>query len=826
MLLTLGLCLCSVPTSNRFQSQDVIPRDYLTIKSVDNRGRRPFRPDAVFRTHIWNSASGAPSEGLELIGEKEEAQVWSTVEASESGQVSGRLGYAYTNFEAPEEMVMLAKLSGASILYVNGNAYAGDVYGFGFGGVPVRIEAGLNDVYVTGIRGGFNLKFLAIEQGILHGGWDDTLPHLVAGQAPSGFAGVEISNASLYASGPLSVTMGGGAFTERSFVVDGLPALGVTQLALPLAGEALAQDVEGPLSMRVRITASPLSEDAGFATFMPHAWSKDPEAPNASVGRLLDFELSFGVRRPGEKVQRTYLSGVDGSVQKYALVPPSAGSSESEWTGLVVSCHGAGVEAWGQAACYKQRPDFWLVAPTNRRKFGFDWQDWGRRDAYDVIALALEESGVDERNLFVTGHSMGGHGTWHLAANDLDRFAACAPSAGWSGFDSYGGRPEGARRELWHAADSTSLTPELIINLKQLPTYVLHGTADDNVPATEALEMMRLLSEAGGSFDSHFEGGAGHWWGNRCVDWPGIFDFFRGRSVPQQPNRIQFRSAGPAIDATHHWLRVEQSLDSGAFVDVEAAFDKDASTATLTTNNIAWMAVQRTLAGLTVDEQELDLSGRKAPYWIRNDEDTWSVVQAPPPASMKSSKASGPFKLAFDRHYVMVVGTVGTAEETAGLLARAQFDAGQWRYRGNGRSVLVRDTDFLAGGRMSCNVILYGNRDSNSAWTSLLGEDCPIDASRGKIVLRAGDQNHVQESDQLGCVFIYPRQDESGSLVGVFADSGLKGTRIGSTLAPFVSGVGYPDFALYDASILEVGDEGVSCAGWFTNDWSITDLGQ
>ena len=34
---------------------------------------------------------------------------------------------------------------------------------------------------------------------------------------------------------------------------------------------------------------------------------------------------------------------------------------------LLLSTHGAGVGAWGQAACYPAYRDFWHVAATNRR---------------------------------------------------------------------------------------------------------------------------------------------------------------------------------------------------------------------------------------------------------------------------------------------------------------------------------------------------------------------------------------------------------------------------------------------------------------------------
>ena len=58
--------------------------------------------------------------------------------------------------------------------------------------------------------------------------------------------------------------------------------------------------------------------------------------------------------------------------------------------GLVLSLHGASVDAFNQAAAYAALPDFWIVAPTNRGAFGFDWQDWGREDAYEVLDHGLE----------------------------------------------------------------------------------------------------------------------------------------------------------------------------------------------------------------------------------------------------------------------------------------------------------------------------------------------------------------------------------------------------------------------------------------------------
>ena len=71
----------------------------------------------------------------------------------------------------------------------------------------------------------------------------------------------------------------------------------------------------------------------------------------------------------------------------------------------------------------------------------------------------MKLSGADPDRIYLTGHSMGGHGTWHLAANDPDRWAAIAPSAGWISFDTYGGRLPSAG-ESHIARDNYALTAE------------------------------------------------------------------------------------------------------------------------------------------------------------------------------------------------------------------------------------------------------------------------------------------------------------------------------------------------------------------------------
>ena len=82
--------------------------------------------------------------------------------------------------------------------------------------------------------------------------------------------------------------------------------------------------------------------------------------------------------------RQTFISPIDGSVQYYGVVPPTevvAGASYA----AVLSLHGASVEAINQAKSYSQKAWTYVFAPTNRRPFGFDWEEWGRLNALAAL---------------------------------------------------------------------------------------------------------------------------------------------------------------------------------------------------------------------------------------------------------------------------------------------------------------------------------------------------------------------------------------------------------------------------------------------------------
>lgn len=762
----------------------VVP-NWLLMPPLDPAGRIPFSGDAVFAAHLLDPASPPPALGGELRGTSG-AGAWTAQAADADGAVSVRGGgWAYAAVRAETEAVWIAQLSGAGRLFVNGDGFTGDLYRLGYAGVPVLLRAGVNHVFVGGARGGFSLRFAA-PAGPLHRiPQDDMALPWVAGGAAGGGEGrlvLTVANASPKALPALALDArrAGAEGARRQEMALPLLPLAVGKLEVPWPAAAAAREPGTTETIELRVAG------AGGAALLREEFSLDTIAA-AGHG------------------SRSFVSRVDDSVQKWSAVPPTGPGAP----GLVLSLHGAGVDCGGQAAAYEAKPDFFIACPTNRRAFGFDWQDWGRLDAYEVLEAALRESGAPQDRVYLTGHSMGGHGTWHLAVNDPDRWAAIAPSAGWASFDSYGGRPQGALDAIWRGADGASETLALLPNLRSTPIYALHGSADDNVPLSEMEALVAALQKLGITPQSHVEPNAGHWWGNACVDWPPIFDLFRAARRPAEDAvlDIDFRTADPGVDARHHWLEIEQLLEYGKPARISAHAQGEM---------MVFGAIEN------VRRYRMDMPDGSSWAFENEGPNVWRRTEDPIPPREKSPALSGPFKRAFDNRFLLVYGTSGTPEENAELLARVRHDAQVWWYRANACPWILSDREYLnrrnfprVGGR---NVILYGNADSNAAWSWVVPEDCPLQAQRGRMQLGA----RTWEREDLAALCLTPGAPGSGApLVGLIADSGRLGSRLGYTLRLFVSGVGYPDYVLWGPEVLREGDGAVLAAGFFDHRWML-----
>ncbi len=551
--------------------------------------------------------------------------------------------------------------------------------------------------------------------------------------------------------------------------------------------------------------------------------------------------VRLAVRHPDESHKRTFLSDIDGSVQYYALNPARPVARGGPAPALFLTLHGADVEATGQAAAYEAKTWGHLVAPTNRRPYGFDWEDWGRIDALEVLHRAKELLHTDPQRTYLTGHSMGGHGVWHLGVTYPAEFAAIGPSAGWISFWTYvhGPRPEAADPvdALLHRATSPTDTLSLAHNTAQEGVYILHGEKDDNVPVGQARAMQQLLAGFHHDFVYHEQPGAGHWWdaspepGTDCVDWAPMFDFFARHVIPRPDavRQVDFTTASPGVSARCFWATVEAQQEGLKLSTVHVRSDPGLRRFTGTTENVARLSLDvgqlqpGRPVGVELDGQKIDAVAwpeQGTRVWLERKARKWSALRAEPPPSLKGPERCGPFRSVFGNHVQFVYGTKGTAAENAAAFARARYDAETFWYRGNASVEVVPDTAFEPAKERDRNVVLYGNADTNGAWQALLG-DSPVQVLRGAITV--GDRR--EKGDDLGCLLIRPRPGSDRAGVGAVAGTGVAGLRLTEVLPYFSSGVAYPDWLVVGPEVLTEGGAGVRGTGYFGVDWGL-DVGQ
>lgn len=743
-----------------------------------------------------------PREGDSMEAPDGSSQSWTAASAGADGTFTNSAfrggGYLETTLTIEEPEIRLLEAAGHNLVYVNGVPRGGDPYSYGYTQVPVALKKGTNEFLFHVARGRVKASLLSVHSPAQFNLQDATLPDVVRGNGEELWGAVVVLNCTTN-------------FLENLRIVS-RAGEGQAETALPSIP---------PLSLR----KVPFGIDRS-ATFPTNSMQVSLELRRGAD--VLDRgNVSLRVREANEQYKVTFSSQIDGSLQYYAVTPAVPGSNAPPARALFLSTHGASVEAIGQAQAYAPKTWGWLAAPTNRRPYGFDWEDWGRMDALEVLELARARFKTDPRQTYLTGHSMGGHGAWQLGVTFPDRFAAIAPSAGWISFRSYGGGRRSAAsndlERLLERAATPGDTLTLASNYLHYGVYVLHGDADDNVPVSEARKMKEVLSEFHRDFVYHEQPGAGHWWGNQCVDWPPIFDFFGRHQIPEDRSvsHVQFSTANPGISASSHWVTIMAQEKALARSSVDIHYHATARKLIGTTENTAVLALDlqkldsNNLAGVELDGQALDIKTNSAGLWFTRKEERWKQSE-PRAREAKGPQRNGPFKEAFNHRMIFVYGTTGTVEENAWSFAKARFDAELWYYRGNGAVEILADNRFKASAYPDRGVVLYGNAQNNSAWAGLLS-DCPVQVAGHSIKL--GEREF--QGDDLACIFCWPRPDSERAMVAVVAGTGLAGLRLTERLPYFISGVAFPDCTILSAQTLKTGSGGLRAVGFFGNDWSV-----
>lgn len=745
------------------------PREWLVAGPIKGKGRCLVSADAVGEMMFGAEAPRYPKKG-DKLGDLE----WKSMTANGEGYIEGEAlapGAAITIVTSETDRVAILNCPGAATVYVNGVPFATDLYGSKIEGVPVFLRRGENRILCRAGRGALNLSLTDPPAPVYIMDKDETLPWRVFGANQGTWGAAPIVNA--------TNAWVRGATLEYGKVKAPLPPLP------PLAVYKAPFLVGSGEEVTLRVVSGKNAHSRTWKLFTPE--------------------------KPGG-FQKTFRSKIDKSVQSFGELRPANFDSKKEYA-LVLSLHGAGVGADGQSRAYVPQDWFALVAPANRRPFGFNWEEWGRLDGLEVLEQGKKDFNVDESRVYLTGHSMGGHGAWHFAVTHPDRWAAVAPSAAWVSIWTYPTGPRDPAADygrLFRASAASSDTMALLRNLDGLPVFILHGLADDVVPPAQADLMVEALKGFHKDWRYVPVKEMKHWWNDLgtpvtdCVQLPEMFDWMRGRRRPDDLTRWEFRTFSPAVSSACRGVEILAQKKPYGLSRVRAAED-ELGKRVFETENVAHLRVR------TPKEFLLDGQALTAGEFHRGGDGKWAA--GAPAGLRKSPKLQGPFTQAFHTPFLLVTPTGGSESEVADAVARARFDAEVWWYRGNGRAMVVTDAEVTEKDWKGFNLVLYGGAESNGCWKKI-ADRLPFRASPGEI--RIGSD--VLKGD-LALAAVYPNPDAPTHLVAVIGASGAAGRRAWQALGFWHPDTGSPDVMCWGADIHEKWTDAFRAVGYFGADW-------
>jgi predicted esterase len=177
--------------------------------------------------------------------------------------------------------------------------------------------------------------------------------------------------------------------------------------------------------------------------------------------------------------RRAYLSKVDNTLQPFRVFVPS-GYDGSKPYPLVIALHGMGgdensyFEAYGKGAftAEAERHGYIVACPKGRKPASMYVGD-AERDVMDALGEMMRAYRIDPDRVYLTGHSMGGFGSWSIAMNHPEVFAAIAPVSGGV------------------------MNPAGISKIARVPELIIHGDDDKTVPVERSRVVVAMGKKLG-----------------------------------------------------------------------------------------------------------------------------------------------------------------------------------------------------------------------------------------------------------------------------------------------------------------------------------------
>jgi poly(3-hydroxybutyrate) depolymerase len=170
--------------------------------------------------------------------------------------------------------------------------------------------------------------------------------------------------------------------------------------------------------------------------------------------------------------------------------------------GLVIGMHGGGVGSGDASRPYNSLTSVakdlgWVgIFPEVLEKTETGWTTSGTEEfVLELVERARRTWKIDADQVFFTGHSMGGYGTWTLGAHHADLVAALAPSAG------------APTPVFGRSGGIDDVDYGVIPNLRNVPMVIYQSLDDRNVPPAAnqaAVGQLKKAQKKYGGYDFEY----------------------------------------------------------------------------------------------------------------------------------------------------------------------------------------------------------------------------------------------------------------------------------------------------------------------------------
>lgn len=190
---------------------------------------------------------------------------------------------------------------------------------------------------------------------------------------------------------------------------------------------------------------------------------------------------------------------VAGRAYRYQVYVPADYQSKPSWPAILF-LHGAGERGddglvqtnVGLAPAIRKNPSRYpAIVVFPQVPLDSQWVGAPADMAVAALQQTMKEFKIDPKRVYLTGLSMGGHGTWYVAYRNPDLFAAVVPICGWvREFAFFRGSVPVV------PGDSAAVMSKLVQRLARTPIWIFHGEVDQVVNVNGSREPFNALKAA------------------------------------------------------------------------------------------------------------------------------------------------------------------------------------------------------------------------------------------------------------------------------------------------------------------------------------------